>query len=145
MSAQPSALAHTYTCNVCRRTLTLQGPPIIGEQPIQRMARVAQMMFAHFEGEHKKESINLGIAGQQYAGWALTQQFKTNDAELAAESNKARLQFRLHTKRVHISDEVIEKQIATHLADLTPEQQAKLLTLLRTMRDSLDEVQIAAK
>jgi len=141
VSTQSSALAPAYTCRICRKTLTLNSVPIIGEQMPQRLGRVAQALYQHFEAEHKKESVILGIGGQQYAGWRLTEMFAHNDADLERESNAARLQFRQHTKRVQISDETIEKQVYAHLGSLNADQMVTAIGLMKGLRDSLDEAQ----
>jgi len=145
MSTQAaSPLAAVYTCNLCRRTLTLKDPILIGEKPVQRMGRVAQMMAQHFDESHREEAMKLGLAGQQWGGWRLAEQFRHNDSDLAKYSNDARLQFRQTTKRVEITDEIIHAQVKAHLTPLLPEgaDPTILITatkMLKTLRDKLEE------
>lgn len=135
------ALTPTYTCKHCRKVFTLTGPPIIGEQVPQRLGRVAKMLLDHLAAEHKEAVIQTQLAGQQFSGWLLPEQFTHTDAELARESNQIRLKVRQFTRRINITDETIDAQIQRHLSFLAGPEQDTVRTILRTLRDSLDEVQ----
>jgi len=138
------ALAPVYTCQICHRSLTLNGPPIIGEQPEQRLVRVAEALATHMGESHKKELGELIVAGNHISGMFLIDRFQHNDTALALQSNELRLRLRRMTKRVNITDELIEQQAGVFLA--TPEFQANphhaIVQLLKGIRDSLDEAPI---
>jgi hypothetical protein len=143
MSAEPQALAPAYTCNICRKTLMLKGPPIVGETPQRRLEKVGQMLMDHMGKEHREAIVNIMLAGQQLSGWLTAEQYTHNDAQLAAEANKVRLKMRQFTKRVEITDEMIQTQVDTHLGQEgldAATMRSVAVELLKTMRDKLEEV-----
>lgn len=139
MTAVPSALSPHYTCKLCRRTLTISGPPIIGENTAQKLGKVAQMMANHLGQEHQKEMVGIGIAGQQIVGWLITEQFQHNDEALSKASDDARLQFRRKTKRVQIPDSLIEHQAYEHLGALPTKDYNTVVGLLKGLRETIEE------
>ena len=155
MSSNPtsSLLAPEYVCSLCRRALTVQGPPIIGK-PEYRLIRVAQMMQGHMQEHHQREMAQIAIAGGQYAGWRCCEIYQHNDAELIKHQEDARRQFRAHTSKVHITDETIWKQIDTHVTphlkpldragydgqDIATHIREQVAGLLKGMRDTIEDL-----
>ena len=142
MTPQPeptSALAPAYTCNVCRKTLSLKGPPIIGEQPQQRMQRVTEMLAHHLGTEHKERMFHCFMAGQQFGGWLVMQQYTHSDAPLLSHGEEVRIKTRQFTKRVNVTDDAIAKQVHDHLHMIDAPGRAVVIALLKGLRDSLDE------
>ena len=139
MSPESSALAPAYTCNVCKKTLSLKGPPIIGEQPQQRMQRVSEMLAHHLGTEHKDRMFNIAMAGQQFAGWLTFNQYSHNDAPLLAHAEEVRTKTRQFTKRVVVTDEAIKKQVHDHLQIIDAPAREVVIALLKGVRDVLDE------
>ncbi len=138
----PSALVSAYTCNHCRKTLTLNGPVLIGQS---RLPDVAQMLAEHLGQEHQKLLAALAIQGQRVTGWLVAEQFKHNDAEFAKVSNDVRLEFRRAATRPedervsHVSDETIERQVDTHMGtDFDPDDRRDVIRLLKGLRDTLE-------
>ncbi len=149
MSTQPSALSHAYTCQICRRTMQLQGPPIIGQKPEERAALVGQMLADHICKEHQQEAAQIMLTGNSLAGMLFCSRYAHNDENLAKLINAQRLQVRLFTKKVHISDEMIEQQVERHLPYEAPHftapgAQLLIVQLLKTLRDKLEETTPAA-
>ena len=142
----PSGLSLTYTCKVCRKTLMLQGPPIIGEKAEERLGRTALMMAEHLGKEHQELMNKLFATANQIGGWLITSQFKHSDAALKSQSEGMRIGIRNITKRVAVLDELIEQQTQNALTDEyllehSPEEVRGLVSyLMRTMRDEIDEV-----
>lgn len=137
-----SVLIPAYTCQVCRRTLTLSGPPIIGESREAQLGRVSKMLAEHFGNEHKEQMMQTQIHGMNFAGWLLWSRFQHNNAELEKESEKIRLSIRQFSKRVHVPDESLESQINTHLKPetMTPgEIRSTVIRLLKGLRNVLEE------
>lgn len=132
-----TALTPAYTCRHCRKTLTLSGPPIIGQA---RLPQVGQLLVDHLAAEHQQLLAALGMEGQKVAGWLFAEQFKHNDDELSAASNQVRLQFRRGTQRVIVRDENLQAQIETHIPFAPAETKATVLALLKGLRDTLEEV-----
>jgi hypothetical protein len=139
VSTQSSALAPAYTCRICRKTLAFNEPPIIGEKPEQRMAKVGKMLADHLGTEHNARMVEFYLASQELIGWMVSEQFTHNNTDLAATANATRLNIRRYTKKVAISDETIEKQVYAHLGTLNAVQTATAIGLMEGLRDSLDE------
>ena len=99
------------------------------------------MLAGHLAKEHKQEFAELATAGQQVIGWFFVQRFRHNDADLEQFSEMTRREIRKVTKRVSITDEMIEKQVAAHVIPPGPKIYNDVVTLIKTMRDALDEVQ----
>ena len=141
-TAPTQLLVAGYTCRVCRQTLTLKDSMIVGEKPEDRTDRVLEMLVTHLGEKHKEQLATVFIAAEQFKGWLTVQQFPNNDNTLSAQAEGIRLQFRKISKRVHITDELIEKQVGAFLS--TPEYEtnpkAAITKLLKGFRDSLDEV-----
>ena len=147
MSIAPTQLLVAgYTCRFCRQTLTLKDSMIVGEKQEERMARALNMMVEHVGTTHKEQFAQIFAATQQIQGWLIAQQFSHNDKALSAEAEGIRLQFRKISKRIVITDELIEKQVGAFLS--TPEYEADakaaIVKMLKGFRDSLDERQASA-
>ena len=153
MSTQPAStpiLTPTYTCQICRQTLSMKGPPIIGEKTEARAARVGQMLAEHMGQQHRDQMNMLVLAGPNLTGWMATEQFRHNDPELAKRSNIFRLTLRQMTKRVEISDEKIEAAVDQLLRldcfkEFTEDVREKLIQFVTGMRDTLEERQPKAQ
>lgn len=139
MSTQSSALAPAYTCRICRKILAFNEPPIIGEKPEQRMAKVGKMLADHLGTEHNARMVEFYLASQELIGWMVSEQFSHNNTDLAATANATRLNIRRYTKKLVISDETIETQVYSHLGSLSAEQMVTAIRLMKGLRDSLDE------
>ena len=137
-----SALATVYTCHLCRKTFSLKDPILIGEKPQERLARVGQMLADHLGNEHRQHIINIMLASNQYAGWLIAEQFSYNDATLATESNKVRLKMREVSRRVIITDALIEQQVSQFIPQEVGDTEIRttIIGLLRTLRDTLEEI-----
>jgi len=148
-TALTPSLAPTYTCKFCRRTFSLNGPVIIGEKPEDRIGRLSQKLWDHLGTEHKNETAQVLLAGQQFSGWLMFSQFENNDAELLKQGEQLRLMFRQTTKRVHVSDEEIEQQVGhiirPHGLGDGPldknETRKTVIALLKALRNTLEEIQ----
>lgn len=140
MSTQPSALSYAYTCQICRRTLQLSGPPIVGQKPEERAAQIATLLAEHICQEHKSEFAQIMLTGNSLSGMLFCSRYQHNDAGLAKLINDQRLQVRSFTKKVHVTDEMIAAQVAKHLAvvELATVHE-KVTQLLKTLRDTLEE------
>ncbi len=140
-TTQTQLLVAGYTCRFCRQTLTLKDSIIVGEKPEERMARALNMMVEHVGSTHKEQFAQIFAATQQIQGWLIAQQFSHTDKALSAEAEGIRLQFRKISKRVVITDELIEKQVGAFLATDEYEANPKnaIAKLLKGFRDSLDE------
>jgi hypothetical protein len=139
----PSALTTDYICKYCRRGFNFSGPPIVGEKTHERLMRVQKQMVDHLGQEHKEQMATIMMAGPQFQGWLISQQFANNDADLLRECEPIRLGLRRTTQRVHITDEIIAAQVEKHLVGDDPEELRKAaIGLLKGIRDTMDEVPV---
>src|ERR1035437_1112031 len=110
-----STLTPTYTCSICRQTFQTAGTPIIGEKPTDRMNRTMGLLAEHLGTVHKEQFAQIYLAGNQFAGWIMAQQFQHNDVDIARETDKTRGHLRKLLKKVSITDEMIDAQVKRHL------------------------------
>lgn len=141
-AALTSVLSPVYTCQICRRTLSLNGPVIVGETHEARMARISQVLADHLGQNHKEQMIEIMMIANGFAGFLMWQQYQHTNQDLVKQSELMRSKIRSFTKRVHVPDQKIEQQIARWSPPGDEEQlRQEVIALLKGLRDSLDEVQ----
>jgi hypothetical protein len=131
-------LIPVYTCQICRQTITLKGPPIIGEAQEARNARVGQALAAHLGKNHQDDMRTIFLTSPYLSGWLIFEKFDHNDPYIKSKSEEFRRKLRAMTKRINVTDELIEQQVQKMFSG---PQQETVIQLLKTLRDTLEEVQ----
>ena len=141
MSATLPPLQATYTCRHCQKTFAPTDVPIIGEDQNARLARICKMLVKHLQDHHKDALSHCAILGNEFGGWVMMTQYQHTDAQLSQQAEQSRLKYRAMTRKPipPITDEVITKQIETHLPALDEDAKGKVFKLLQTLRNSVDE------
>jgi len=116
-ATQPSALVGAYTCSICRQTLTLKDPILIGEKPAERRNRIGQMMLEHLAQHHDKHLALMFAAGEGFKGYLYSRTFTHNDSDLAAAQSLSQENFRKFVvpAKPIITDQQIEQTVDQHL------------------------------
>lgn len=135
------SLTPVYTCQICRRSLTLPGPLIVGEKPEAHQARVAEMLAGHVATEHKEEFGQAALTANALMGMMTVSLFQHNDNVLKAQIAEGAAKVRRFTGRPEflgrwrIADAMIEQIVGQH--DELPRE--VVIAMLQSMRDQADE------
>lgn len=136
------SLTPVYTCKICRRSLTIQGPPLIGEKPEDYQAKVAKMLSEHLGKEHEQQMAGAMLTGNALGGLIICHHFSHNDPDLQKYVQLHAASVRRFTGafigRWRITDTMIESMVNGHFAEDDPSR-GMVIGWLKSMRDQVDE------
>lgn len=142
------SLTPVYTCQICRRSLTLPGTLIVGEKPEAHQARVAELLSEHVATEHKQDFGHAAITANALMGMMMVSLFQHNDNVLKDIVAQGAAKVRRFTGRPEflgrwrVTDAMIEgivRQSSPNDSASATLQYSTVIEMLKSMRDQIDE------
>ena len=132
-------LKHITTCKLCGQRFSNSALPVIGESPASAIVSFVNSLAKHMGKAHPQETKQLFAETarfyQNFTGWAILQQFQSEDPNLLKSTEGFRAWMAALSRKNQISDAEITNMIVA----AEPLTQESAETVCKKIRDFLTE------